>query len=164
MYDAWHGIVPVSAVDAVLPALPAAVVGPVCKSGDTFSRSRRLPPLPANASVAILDAGAYDAVMSSTYNARRLAAEAWMEGDRWSVVRDRDRRGSGLRSEPRIGDGDEHDERAMTETIARAAVPDACRWTKPAQCNASGAADSRQNSCSADEWDYATANSTPHVS
>ena len=62
------------------------------------------------------------------------------------------------------GDGDEHDERAMTETIARAAVPDACRWTKPAQCKASGAADSRQNSGSADDWDYSTANSTPHVS
>ena len=89
MYDAWHGIVPVSAVDAVLPALPAAVVGPVCESGDTFSRSRRLPPLPANASVAILDAGAYGAVMSSTYNARPLAAEVWVEGDRWSVMRDR---------------------------------------------------------------------------
>ena len=40
MYDAWHGIVPVLAVD---PALPAAVVGPVCESGDMFSRSRRLP-------------------------------------------------------------------------------------------------------------------------
>jgi diaminopimelate decarboxylase len=55
---------PVSAVDAALAALPAAVVGAVCKSGDMFSRSRRLPPLPANASVAILDAGAYGAVMS----------------------------------------------------------------------------------------------------
>jgi len=82
-------IIPVSAADAMLSALPATVVGPVCESGDTFSRSRRLPPLPANASVAMLDAGAYGAVMSSTYNARPLAAEAWVEGDRWSVVRDR---------------------------------------------------------------------------
>ena len=89
MYDAWHGIVPVSAVDAVLPTLPATVVGPVCESGDTFSRSRRLPPLLADATVAILDAGAYGAVMSSTYNARPLAAEAWVDGDRWSVIRDR---------------------------------------------------------------------------
>jgi diaminopimelate decarboxylase len=89
MYDAWHGIVPLSAVDAVLPTLPAAVVGPVCESGDTFSRNRRLPPLRADAGVAILDAGAYGAVMSSTYNARPLAAEAWVDGDRWSVIRDR---------------------------------------------------------------------------
>ena len=33
MYDAWHGIVPVSAVDAVAPTTPADVVGPVCEIG-----------------------------------------------------------------------------------------------------------------------------------
>ena len=32
MYEAWHGIVPVSAVDAVAPVAPADVVGPVCES------------------------------------------------------------------------------------------------------------------------------------
>ena len=40
MYDAWHGIVPVSAVDAVARVTPADVVGPVCESGDTFARNR----------------------------------------------------------------------------------------------------------------------------
>ncbi len=39
--------------------------------------------------VAILDAGAYGAVMSSTYNARTLAAEVWVDDGRWSVIRDR---------------------------------------------------------------------------
>jgi Pyridoxal-dependent decarboxylase, C-terminal sheet domain/Pyridoxal-dependent decarboxylase, pyridoxal binding domain len=112
MCDAWQRIVPVSAVDPHRRPLSS---GAVCESGDTFSRSRRLPPRPANASVAMLDAGAYIAVMSSTYNARPLAAEAWVEGDRWSVVRDRDQRRSGLRSEPRIGDGDRHGETATTE-------------------------------------------------
>src|SRR6202023_2321853 len=29
MYDAWHGIVPVSATDAVAPGSPATIVGPV---------------------------------------------------------------------------------------------------------------------------------------
>ncbi|WP_428485724.1 diaminopimelate decarboxylase [Rhodopila sp.] len=89
MYDAWHGIVPISAIDAAQPTQPATVVGPVCESGDTFARSRQLPPLARNARVAILDAGAYGVVMSSTYNARPLAAEVWVEGDRWSVIRDR---------------------------------------------------------------------------
>lgn len=89
MYDAWHGIVPISAADAVAPPRPATVVGPVCESGDTFARSRRLPFLPPNARVAILDAGAYGAVMSSTYNARPMAAEAWVDQGRWSVIRDR---------------------------------------------------------------------------
>ncbi|MEA2736996.1 MAG: diaminopimelate decarboxylase [Acetobacteraceae bacterium] len=89
MYDAWHGIVPVSAADAIARAAPATVVGPVCESGDTFARSRALPPLTPNARVAILDAGAYGAVMSSTYNARPMAAEVWVDAGRWSVIRDR---------------------------------------------------------------------------
>jgi diaminopimelate decarboxylase len=89
MYDAWHGIVPVSAIEAVAAARPCSVVGPVCESGDTFARSRCLPPLAANSRVAILDAGAYGAVMSSTYNARPMAAEVWVDNGRWSVIRDR---------------------------------------------------------------------------
>ena len=36
--------------------------------------------------MAILDAGAYGAVMSSTYNARPFAAAALVDGDRWSVI------------------------------------------------------------------------------
>lgn len=89
MYDAWHGIVPVSAVDAARPVAPCDIVGPVCESGDTFARGRALPPLARNARLAILDAGAYGSVMSSTYNARPLAAEVLVDGDRWSVIRAR---------------------------------------------------------------------------
>lgn len=89
MYDAWHGIVPVSAVDAAQPAAPCDIVGPVCESGDTFARGRALPPLARNARLAILDAGAYGSVMSSTYNARPLAAEVLVDGGRWSVIRAR---------------------------------------------------------------------------
>jgi diaminopimelate decarboxylase len=65
------------------------VVGPVCETGDTFARARALPPLPPNARVAILDAGAYGAVMSSTYNARPLAAAAMVGGGDWAVIRER---------------------------------------------------------------------------
>jgi diaminopimelate decarboxylase len=79
MYDAFHGIVPLSAVDAVRAATPADVVGPICESGDTFARGRVLPRLGAGARVAILDTGAYGAVMSSTYNARPLAAEVLLD-------------------------------------------------------------------------------------
>ena len=89
MYDAWHGIVPLAASDAVAPVSPADVVGPVCESGDTFARSRLLPHLRQNARVAILDSGAYGSVMSSTYNARPLAAAALVDGDRWAVIRER---------------------------------------------------------------------------
>jgi diaminopimelate decarboxylase len=65
------------------------VVGPVCESGDTFARDRDLPPLPRGARVAILDTGAYGAVMSSTYNSRPLAAEVLVEDGEWTVIRRR---------------------------------------------------------------------------
>jgi diaminopimelate decarboxylase len=89
MYDAWHGIVPVDAADLVGPLEAADVVGPVCESGDTFARNRKLPDLKPNARVAILDAGAYGAVMSSAYNARPRAAEVMIDGDQWWVIRER---------------------------------------------------------------------------
>ena len=91
MYDAWHGVVPLSAVDAVRAPEPADVVGPVCETGDTFARGRMLPPLAPDARVAILDAGAYGAVMSSVYNARPLAAAAMVADGAWATIRDRQR-------------------------------------------------------------------------
>ncbi len=89
MYGAWHGIVPLDAATATRPAAPRMVVGPVCESSDIFARNRRLPPLPANSRVAILDAGAYGAVMSSVYNARPLAPIAMVDGAHWTTIRER---------------------------------------------------------------------------
>lgn len=89
MYEAWHGIVPVSPTDFVAPIAPCDVVGPVCETGDTFARNRGLPPLEPGSLVAFLDAGAYGASMSSTYNARPLAAEVLVDGARFAVVRPR---------------------------------------------------------------------------
>jgi diaminopimelate decarboxylase len=89
MYEAWHGIVPVAAARAAAPLSAAEVVGPVCETGDTFARGRLLPDLVTGDSVAFLDAGAYGAVMSSTYNARPLAPEVLVDGARFAVVRER---------------------------------------------------------------------------
>lgn len=75
IYGAWHGIVPVSASALVAPVTPTDIAGPVCESADMFGRGRLLPALPDGAVVAILDAGAYGAVMSSAYNARPPAAQ-----------------------------------------------------------------------------------------
>ena len=86
MYDAWHGIVPVS---AIAPVTPCAIVGPVCESSDTFARDRLLPSLGAGERIAILDAGAYGAVMSSPYNARPRAAEVLVDGAHWTIIRPR---------------------------------------------------------------------------
>lgn len=89
MYDAWHGILPVAAAAFHAPVSPADVVGPVCESSDTFARDRALPALPPESLVAFLDAGAYGASMSSTYNARPLAAEVMVDGARFALIRER---------------------------------------------------------------------------
>ena len=89
LYDAWHDIVPVRlpARDAVLAQ--ADVVGPVCETGDTFAVDRDLPPLAEGDLVAFAAAGAYGAVMSSTYNSRLLIPEVLVAGYRFDVIRAR---------------------------------------------------------------------------
>ena len=89
MYDAWHGIVPLAAADASAALETVDIVGPICESSDTFARDRVLPHLAQGARVAILDAGAYGAVMSSAYNTRPLLPIVMVDGDQWQVVRDR---------------------------------------------------------------------------
>ena len=89
LYDAWHDIVPVRlpAPGAVLS--PVDVVGPVCETGDTFASERELLPLAEDELVAFTNAGAYGAVMSSTYNSRPLVPEVLVSGGRFAVVRAR---------------------------------------------------------------------------
>jgi diaminopimelate decarboxylase len=89
LYDAWHDIVPVHLPEPAAPPAPADVVGPVCETGDTFAVDRDLPPLNAGDLVAFTAAGAYGAVMSSTYNSRLLVPEVMVTGDRFAVVRAR---------------------------------------------------------------------------
>jgi diaminopimelate decarboxylase len=87
MYDAYHDIRPVKVREGALEAYD--VVGPVCETGDTFTRDRQLPPLEANDLVAFMSAGAYGASMSSEYNSRQLVPEVLVDGDRFAVVRPR---------------------------------------------------------------------------
>ena len=87
MYEAYHDIRPVAPRDG--EALLYDVVGPVCETGDTFTRDRLLPPLAAGDLVAFMTAGAYGAVMSSEYNTRPLAPEVLVKGAAFAVVRPR---------------------------------------------------------------------------
>lgn len=89
LYDAWHDILPVDAPPAEAPLLPADVVGPVCETGDTFAVNRPLPPVRADDLLAIMQAGAYGASMSSTYNTRPLAPEVMVRGGTFAVIRPR---------------------------------------------------------------------------
>jgi len=89
LYDAWHDIVPVRLPGPGASLNPADVVGPVCETGDTFAVDRDLPPLAAGDLVAFTAAGAYGAVMSTTYNSRLLVPEVLVSGDRFAVIRAR---------------------------------------------------------------------------
>jgi diaminopimelate decarboxylase len=89
MYKAEHRIVPIREAVAGSALFPADVVGPVCETTDTFTRDRPLPPLAEGDLIAFLTAGAYGAVMSSTYNSRLLVPEVMAAGDRFDVIRAR---------------------------------------------------------------------------
>jgi diaminopimelate decarboxylase len=88
IYDAFHEIKPVGAPKAG-ETRTYDVVGPICESGDTFTRNRALPPLAPGDLVAFMTAGAYGATMASTYNARALVPEVLVRGNRFEVVRQR---------------------------------------------------------------------------
>ncbi|MCL4715719.1 MAG: diaminopimelate decarboxylase [Hyphomonadaceae bacterium] len=88
IYDAYHDIKPLKQAQSA-PPKAYDVVGPICETGDTFTRNRSLPELRPGDLVAFLTAGAYGAVMASTYNARALAPEVLVRGDRYEIVRRR---------------------------------------------------------------------------
>ena len=88
LYDAWHDVVPVKP-RAGAPEL-YEIVGPICESGDFLARARSLVLEPGDL-LAVQSAGAYAFAMSSNYNTRPRAAEVMVDGDRYHVVRRRER-------------------------------------------------------------------------
>ena len=89
LYQATHALIPVQ-----LPLQEHAqlnsydVVGPICESTDTFSKSTQLPnDLAAGDLMCFLYTGAYCAVMSNSYNSRPIAAEVLVDDDQAYVIR-----------------------------------------------------------------------------
>jgi len=89
LYSAYHNIVTElePAKDADL--IDVDIVGPICETGDTFAKGRRLPAVKAGDLLVMRTAGAYGAVQSSTYNTRPLIAEVMVNGSDYAVVRER---------------------------------------------------------------------------
>ncbi|MCC7268050.1 MAG: diaminopimelate decarboxylase [Caulobacteraceae bacterium] len=87
MYESYHDIRPVRPRKGA--ALAYDVVGPICETGDTFTRERPLPPFEPGDLLAFMTAGAYGAVMSSEYNSRPLVPEVLVKGREFAVVRRR---------------------------------------------------------------------------
>ena len=89
LYEAWHDIDPVIQPSGDVSLAPVDVVGPVCETGDVFAVQRDMPPLAPDDLLAVRSAGAYGAVMSSTYNSRLLIPETMVDGDQHAVIRPR---------------------------------------------------------------------------
>ncbi|MFZ1640238.1 MAG: diaminopimelate decarboxylase [Candidatus Contendobacter sp.] len=89
LYSAWQAIIPVE------PRTQGEsrrydVVGPICETGDFLGKDRELNIEPGDL-LAVRSAGAYGFAMSSNYNSRPRAAEVMVDGDRFQVVRWRER-------------------------------------------------------------------------
>lgn len=87
LYGSYHQIVPVMPSPGEVTAWD--VVGPICESSDVFARERPLPPLAVDDLLAILDTGAYGAVMASNYLRHGLAPEVMIDDGTWTVIRRR---------------------------------------------------------------------------
>ena len=88
LYDAYH------AIEAVKPRIAKThnyeIVGPVCESGDFLGHDRELA-LAEGDLLAIMSAGAYGMSMSSNYNTRPRAAEVMVDGDKCTLIRQREK-------------------------------------------------------------------------
>ncbi len=89
LYEAYHQMLPVNEPIANPNLMPTTIVGPICETGDTFTKDRPVEPINPNDLVAFMSAGAYGFSMASTYNSRPLAAEVMVSGDKWAIVRPR---------------------------------------------------------------------------
>jgi diaminopimelate decarboxylase len=88
LYEAHHDIIPVMQASGAR-SIVADVVGPVCETGDYLALDRTLPEPKAGDLLAVMTAGAYGAVQSSTYNTRALIPEVLVKDDQYAVVRPR---------------------------------------------------------------------------
>ena len=89
MYEAYHDIRPVTVAAEDAPKIAYDVVGPICETGDTFTRERLLTELKAGDLVAFMSAGAYGAGMSREYKTPPLVPEVLVNGPEFAVVRPR---------------------------------------------------------------------------
>ena len=66
------------------------VVGPICETADFLARDRPLPAdIEQNDLIAVFSAGSYGMSMSSNYNDHGRPAEVLVDGDKVSVINER---------------------------------------------------------------------------
>lgn len=87
LYEAHHDVELVN--QSNLPPITGDIVGPVCETGDYLAKGRTIPGVKEGDLLSIMSAGAYGAVMASTYNSRPLIPEVLVDGPRWHIIRPR---------------------------------------------------------------------------
>ncbi len=86
----WEGSAPRRREDLTGPGFTSCdLVGPICETGDFLARGRALPPLERGDLVAVFSAGAYGMSMASNYNDHGRPAEVLVDGDRATVIGER---------------------------------------------------------------------------
>lgn len=105
MYGSYHHIT-IHGAGAGAPREPLVVAGPLCESGDVFTRDEqellqpRLLPRPRVGDLLVLhDAGAYGVQMSSHYNSIGRAPQVWLEDGRPHLAARRESLADILRAE-----------------------------------------------------------------
>jgi RNA polymerase sigma factor (sigma-70 family) len=89
LYNSYHEIRPVRETDREM--VKADIVGPICESGDFLAKDREVKEFEPGELLAVMSAGAYGFSMSSTYNSRPRACEVMVKGDRFSIIREREK-------------------------------------------------------------------------
>ncbi|MFH1102945.1 MAG: diaminopimelate decarboxylase [Pseudomonadota bacterium] len=88
LYNAYHAVWPV--VKTGTETVIADLVGPICESGDFLASDRSIPDVKRDDLLAVMSAGAYGFVMSSTYCSRPRIPEVMVGKDRFHVIRERE--------------------------------------------------------------------------
>ena len=89
LYDAHHDILPLNQAGAGAERKTYDVVGPICESTDKFAKGREMTAVRPGQRIAFMSAGAYGAVLSSSYNARPLVPEVLVNGSSFDIIRRR---------------------------------------------------------------------------
>ena len=78
LYDAYHEVLAAEHLNS-RSYVSQTIVGPICETADVLAEKRLLPKLKEGDLVAILDTGAYGAVMASRYGTRGLPREVLID-------------------------------------------------------------------------------------
>ena len=89
LYGSYHDIQPVKKEKNGL--VTCDIVGPICETGDFLAQDRKLQRFKEGDLVAVMSAGAYGFTMASNYNTRPRAAEVMVDGNKFKVIRKREK-------------------------------------------------------------------------